>query len=54
MRYLFARLAEPSTWAGIGLFVAHLAPAVVAHDPVAIVGCVAGALAATVPERAPG
>jgi hypothetical protein len=46
MNWIFARLAEPSTWAGIGVFATHISAAVATHDPVAVVATVAGALAA--------
>jgi hypothetical protein len=51
MKWLIARLAEPSTWAGIGLFATQVIPAVQSHSVPAIVGAVVGALAAAAPER---
>jgi hypothetical protein len=53
MKWLLARLSEPSTWAGLGLFASQLLPAIATHNPVAIVGAVAGALAAVTPEKTP-
>ena len=54
MRYLFARLREPSTLAGLALFAAHVIPAL-AGGPMAISVAVLGAVAALVPDpvRAP-
>jgi hypothetical protein len=51
MKWLLARLAEPSTWAGIGLFATQIVPAVVTHNPVAIVTVLAGAVSAFTSEK---
>lgn len=51
MKWLLARLTEPSTWAGIGVFASQILPAIATHNPVAIVGVVVGALAAVAPEK---
>lgn len=53
MKWFLARLTEPSTWAGIGVFASQLLPAIATHNPVAIVGVIAGALAAVTPEQTP-
>jgi hypothetical protein len=53
MKWLLARLSEPSTWAGVGVFASQLLPAIATHNPIAIVGVIAGALAAVTPEQAP-
>jgi hypothetical protein len=45
MKWLLARLSEPSTWAGIGALAVSIIPAVQSHDVGAIVGTVAGAVA---------
>ena len=51
MKWFRARLSEPSTWAGLAVFVGHIAPAVATGNAVAIIGSVAGALAVVFPEK---
>jgi hypothetical protein len=46
MNWFLARLAEPSTWAGIAGIAASVGTAVATHDPFAVVATVAGAFAA--------
>ncbi len=53
MNWLFARLKEPSTYAGIAAFAAQILPAIATHNPVAIITVVGGALAAVLPESTP-
>lgn len=52
-KYLIARLAEPSTWAGLAVAGTQLAAAVSTHNPVAIATTAAGVVAALVPEQKP-
>ena len=51
MKWLLARLSEPSTWAGIGLFATQVLPAFQTHSAPAIVGAVVGALATVTSEK---
>jgi hypothetical protein len=51
MKWLLARLSEPSTWAGIALFAQNVIPAAQSHSTAAIVGAVLGTLATVVPEK---
>jgi hypothetical protein len=51
MKWLLARLAEPSTWAGLAVFASQVLPAVATHNPLAIAAAVGGALAAVTPEK---
>lgn len=53
MSWFFARLFEPSTWAGVAAFVSQVAPAIQTHNPVSIAVTAAGALAAVLPESKP-
>jgi hypothetical protein len=48
--YFAARLAEPSTWAGIALLVQNVGTAAATHNWANIASAVGGALAAIVPE----
>lgn len=50
MNYLTKRLAEPSSWAGIGAIIASAAQAVATRDPAAIGATVAGLAALLMPE----
>lgn len=51
MKWLFARLSEPSTWAGIAAAATQIAPAVATHNAVAIGVTLAGIVAAALPEK---
>ncbi|MGN6526699.1 MAG: hypothetical protein ACTHL8_09940 [Burkholderiaceae bacterium] len=51
MKWLIARLAEPSTWAGLGVFATQIIPAIQTHNTGAIVATVLGAVSAIVPEK---
>lgn len=50
LKYLLARLAEPSTWAGLAVHAATVQDAVHTHNAVAIVAAVGGVVAALLPE----
>lgn len=50
MNFLLRRLAEPSSWAGIGAIIASAAQAVATKDPTAIGATVAGVAALVMPE----
>ena len=52
LKYLLARLAEPSTWAGLAVHAATVQAAVATHNPLAIGAAVAGVVAAVLPEAA--
>jgi hypothetical protein len=45
MKWLIARLAEPSTWAGLGAIAGSIIPAAQNHNWLAVAGVVAGAVA---------
>jgi len=47
---LLRRLAEPSTWAGVGLVLTQAATAYATRDPQAIAAVVAGLVSIAVPE----
>lgn len=53
LKFILARLAEPSTWAGLAVHAATVQAAVATHDPVAIAAAVAGVVAAVLPESKP-
>ncbi len=50
-KYLIARIAEPSTWAGLATAGTQVASAVATHNPVSIAVTVAGIVAALIPEQ---
>jgi hypothetical protein len=52
-KYLLARIAEPSTWAGLAVHAATVQAAVATHNPAAIVAAAAGVVAAVLPESKP-
>lgn len=49
--FLFARLCEPSTWAGLGLVVTQAATAYATRDPAAVGAVLAGLASIAAPER---
>jgi hypothetical protein len=49
--WIGARLAEPSTWAGLALIVNSVGSAVSTHDWTAIAQGVGGAIAVIAPEK---
>lgn len=51
MKWLLARLREPSTWAGLAAFAGAVAPAVQTHNTGAIVVSVLGAVAAVTSDK---
>jgi hypothetical protein len=51
MHFFLARLAEPSTWAGIAAIVGSASQAIATKDPAAIGATVAGLAAMLTPER---
>lgn len=53
MKWFIARLSEPSTWAGIGLFATQVLPALQTHSTANVAGAILGAVAAITSERAP-
>jgi hypothetical protein len=53
LKFLLARLAEPSTWVGLSLHAATVQTAVQTHNAGAIVAAVAGLVAVVVPEQSP-
>lgn len=53
MKWLLARLSEPSTWAGIGLFATQVLPAIQTHSTPAILGALVGAIATVTSEQKP-
>lgn len=52
MKWFIARLSEPSTWAGIGLFATQVLPAFQTHSTANVVGAILGAAAAVTSEKA--
>ena len=51
MNYLFSRLAEPSTWAGLALLLSHTATAYATRNPADLAAVLAGMAAVLAPER---
>jgi hypothetical protein len=51
MNFILARLAEPSTWAGIAAVIGTAAQAVATKDPAAIGATVAGVVAMLSKEK---
>lgn len=51
MNYLVKRLAEPTTWIGIGTVIATAANAVATKEPSAIAATVGGILGILMPEK---
>jgi hypothetical protein len=51
MSWFLARLAEPSTWAGLASIIASASQAAATKDPVAIGATVAGVVAILTPEK---
>ena len=52
MTWVLARLAEPSTWAGLGLIVTGVGNAVATKDWSSVLQALGGAIAVALPEAA--
>jgi len=52
--FIIARLAEPSSLAGVAGFLLHIGPALATGNPLAVAGCVVSALATLLPDTTVG